>query len=162
ERPEIERSDGQWRYRRKLTLAMKRRANGQWVIGLHPFDDAGRVFQLADCPITDERLIAAWRDVMAASDFFPPPHELPPSVRLVENGTSIVMEGGNEWPKRAEFFRAIPGAVSLWWKQAHRARFLVAQRGTVAADASFIQVNTAVGAQLHAYVLDRARAHHPR
>lgn len=162
ERPEIERGDSQWRYRRKLTLAMKRRTNGEWVIGLHPFDNPGRVFQLADCPITDERLITAWRQVMAASNFFPPADELRASVRLVENGTSVVMEGGNEWPKRTEFFRAIPEAVSLWWKQAHRPRLLVAQRGTVAADASFIQVNTAVGARLHQYVLERTRAHHPR
>jgi 23S rRNA (uracil1939-C5)-methyltransferase len=162
ERPEIERSDDQWRYRRKLTLAMKRRANGSWVIGLHPYDDAGRVFQLADCPITDERLIDAWRAVMAAPEFFPPADELRASVRLLENGVSIVMEGGNEWPKRAEFFRAVPDAVSLWWKQAHRPRLLVAQRGMPAADASFIQVNSAVGARLHAYVLDRARAHRPR
>ncbi len=162
EPPEIERSDNEWRYRRKLTLAMKRRANGAWTIGLHPFDDAGRVFQLADCPISDERLIVAWREVMAASDFFPPADELRASVRLVDNGSSIVMEGGNEWPRRAEFFRAVPGAMSLWWKQAHRPRLLVAQRGTAAADASFIQVNSAVGARLHAYVLERARAHHPR
>jgi len=32
-----------------------------WTIGLHPFDDPVNVFQLADCPITDERVVAVWR-----------------------------------------------------------------------------------------------------
>jgi 23S rRNA (uracil1939-C5)-methyltransferase len=162
ERPEIERSEREWRYRRKLTLAMRRTRAGAWIIGLHPFDDASRVFQLADCPITEERVVGAWRDVMAASAHFPPADELRASVRLVDDGVAIVMEGGNEWPARAAFFRAVPSAVSLWWKQTHRARTLVAQRGEPGADASFVQVNTTVGERLHAYVLDRARAHKPR
>jgi 23S rRNA (uracil1939-C5)-methyltransferase len=162
DRPAIEPSESQWRYRRKLTLAMRRRARGEWIIGLHPFDDPVRVFQLGDCPITDERVVAAWRNVMTATDHFPPADELRASVRLVDGGVSIVMEGGNEWPSRAEFFRAVPNAVSLWWKQTHRARTLVAQRGTPGADASFVQVNTGVGERLHAYVLERARAHRPR
>ena len=53
--------------------------------------------------------------------------------------------------------RGAVGAVSLWWKPTHRPRLLVAQRGTPAADASFIQVNSAVGERLHAYVLERTR-----
>ena len=106
ERPGIERSESQWRYRRKLTLAM-RRQRGVWTIGLHPYDDPSQVFQLADCPITDKRVVAAWREVMAASAHFPPADELRASVRLAEPGVSIVMERGNEWPGRAEFFRAV-------------------------------------------------------
>src|SRR5262245_22000014 len=36
--PTIDESPKQWRYRQKLTLAMKRRRDGSWVIGLHPYD----------------------------------------------------------------------------------------------------------------------------
>jgi 23S rRNA (uracil1939-C5)-methyltransferase len=162
DRPDIERSERQWRYRRKLTLALRRQGGSPWITGLHPYDDPVRVFQLADCPITDERVVAAWREVMAASAHFPLADELRASVRLADNGVAIVMEGGNEWPARAEFFRAVPSAASLWWKQTHRARALVAQRGTPGPDASFTQVNTTVGERLHAYVLERARAHRPR
>jgi 23S rRNA (uracil1939-C5)-methyltransferase len=43
----------------------------------------------------------------------------------------------------------------------NRARSLVAERGASGASASFVQVNTGVGAALHEYVLDRARAHRP-
>jgi 23S rRNA (uracil1939-C5)-methyltransferase len=161
ERPGIERSEMEWRYRRKLTLAL-RRVKGKWIIGLHPYDDAARVFQLADCPITDERVVSAWREVMDASRHFPPADELRASVRLADEGVSVVMQGGNEWPARAEFFRAVPSTTSLWWRPAHRPRALVAQRGTPGADASFVQVNSSVGDRLHSYVLERARAHRPR
>jgi 23S rRNA (uracil1939-C5)-methyltransferase len=91
-------------------------------------------------------------------------------VRLLDGaGAAIVMEGGNAWPKRLAFFEAVPGATALWWKPAHRARSLVAQRGDgtrsgipgATATASFVQVNAAVANELRAYVLARARAHHP-
>ena len=49
--PPVRASPQQWRYRRKLTLAMRRRGDG-WMAGLHPYDAPGKVFALRDCPIT--------------------------------------------------------------------------------------------------------------
>ena len=158
--PAIEASPNQWRYRRKLTLAMRRRRDGTWVVGLHPYDAPSRVFQLYDCPITDEGVLAVWREVMAAHAHFPPADELRAFVQMLDSGTVVVMEGANAWPARAAFFAAVPSATSLWWKPANRARSLVAARGD--ASASFAQVNREVGARLHQHVLDRARAHEPR
>ncbi|MEO6877998.1 MAG: hypothetical protein ABI205_05915, partial [Gemmatimonadaceae bacterium] len=162
ELPAIEPSEKQWRYRHKLTLAMRRRGPGQWTIGLRPYDDPSAVFQLSDCLITDERVLAVWAQVMAAHEHFPASDELRASVRLLGDGASVVMEGGNSWPNRAAFFDAVPLATALWWRPAHRARSLVAERGTALAGASFAQVNAGVGALLHDYVLERARAHNPR
>jgi 23S rRNA (uracil1939-C5)-methyltransferase len=162
EAPEIVPSERQWRYRRKLTLAMKRDRTRDWVIGLHPYDDPVGVFQLVDCPITDERVVEIWRQVMAASEHFPPEEELRAFVQLTADGAAVVMEGGNSWPDRSRFFEAVPLATSLWWKPAHRSRSLVAERGRSAGEASFIQVNEEMGRALHAYVLERARAHQPR
>jgi 23S rRNA (uracil1939-C5)-methyltransferase len=161
ELPDIQPSAKEWRYRDKLTLAMRRAPGGPWVIGLHRYDDPVGVFQLVDCPITDERVLAVWQQVMAAQEHFPPADELRASVRLVADGASIVMEGGNAWTNRATFFSAVPLATALWWRPAHRARSLVAERGNPAAGASFAQVNAGVGALLHEYVLARARAHRP-
>jgi 23S rRNA (uracil1939-C5)-methyltransferase len=155
--PEIEPSEAQWRYRRKLTLGMRRGHSRDWVIGLHPFDDPVNVFQLADCPITDERVVAIWRQVMDAHRHFPIADELRASVRLLDDGAAVVVEGGNAWPERLAFFEAVPGATALWWRPAHRARSLVASRGTPAAGASFAQVNASMAARLHEFVLDRAR-----
>lgn len=162
ELPTIEPSRKEWRYRRKLTLAMRRVAGGEWIIGLHPYDDPVGVFQLADCPITDEHVMEVWRQVMEARAYFPPADELRASVQLFDQGSAIVMEGGHVWPARTEFFNAVPNATSLWWKPVNRARTLIAERGTTGASASFAQVNTDVGALLHAYVLERTRAHRPK
>ena len=158
--PIVEASERQWRYRRKLTLTMQRQRDG-WVIGLHPFDDPVAVFQLIDCPITDERVVAIWRDVMSAQSFFPDVDELRASVRLADEGASIVMEGGHRWEHRSAFFDAVPGATALWWRPTHRPRMLVATRSPRSASASFAQVNAGVGAAMQAYVLDRTRAHRP-
>lgn len=160
--PTVEASDKQWRYRSKLTLAMRRARGGDWTIGLHPYDDPVGVFQLADCPITDERVLAVWRQVVEAREHFPPADELRAAVQLTERGASVVVEGANAWPTRGAFFEAVPLATALWWRPVHRPRMLVAERGADAASASFVQVNRGVGAALHAYVLDRARAHDPR
>ena len=161
EPPDIEPSEEQWRYRHKLTLGMRRNRTGSWTIGLHPFDDPVNVFQLADCPITDERVLTIWRQVMEARRHFPVADELRGSVRLLDDGSAVVMEGGNAWPDRVAFFEAVPGATALWWRPAHRARSLVASRGAPAAGASFAQVNAAMGARLHDFVLDRARDYKP-
>ena len=161
ELPEIVPSEKQWRYRRKLTLAFRRRADGDWIIGLHPFDDPVGVFQLTDCPITDDAVMHVWRQIMEARRFFPPGDELRASVRVADDSVSVVMEGGNEWPSRAEFFNAVPVATSLWWKPLHRARMLVLERGAATAGASFAQVNTEVGQALREYVLDRTLSHRP-
>src|SRR5258705_8987864 len=108
---------------------MRRAPGGDWVIGLHPFDDPVGVFQLADCPITDERVMEVWRQVMEARTHFPPADELRASIQLVDHGASVVMEGGNTWPERSLFFAAVTGATALWWKPVNRARNLIAERG---------------------------------
>jgi 23S rRNA (uracil1939-C5)-methyltransferase len=161
ELPEIAPSERRWRYRRKLTLAMRQDRRGGWTIGLRPFDDPDRIFQLVDCPITDEQVLTVWRQVMSAHAFFPPEGELRAAVQLTDAGAAVVMEGGNSWPARRAFFEAVPLATSLWWKPANRGRSLVAERGAKAGSASFIQVNVEVGRALHDYVLERARAYAP-
>ena len=163
EMPDIEASEKQWRYRQKLTLALRRRGQDDWVIGLHPYDDPIGVFQLTDCPITADSVMHVWRQVMEARPFFPPGDELRASVRVDDDVATVVMEGGNEWPERAAFFDAVPTANALWWKPLHRARMLVAERGAAgkSAGASFAQINTEVGRALHEYVLDRAQAYRP-
>ncbi len=163
--PAIERSPRQWRYRRKLTLTMRRAdANDDWVIGLRAYDDPDHVFSLVDCPITDERVLAVWRDIASARRLLPESHELRGAVQLLGDEISIVVRGGHAWPNRADFFAAVLAATSLWWQPTHRARTLVASRragGAADASASFAQVNEGVGALLHTYVLARARSHQP-
>ena len=159
--PTIHASERQWRYRNKLTLAMRRGVNG-WTMGLHPYDDPAAVFQLADCPITDERVVAGWREIMAAAALLPDAAELRGTVRLAGGELVVLVRGGDDWSRAEAFFARLPSASALWWAPENRRATPLFERRSAPAGTSFGQVNEAVGAALHRYVVERARAHAPR
>ncbi len=158
---EVVASPAPWRYRQKLTLAIRQSARG-WYAGLHPYDAPGQVFALEDCPITDERVVDAWRGVMAAAELFPRARELRGAVRLLRDGASFTLEGGTAWPDGARLLDAVPALGEVWWRPEDARRRLVARRGEAGAPgAAFAQVNAAVAPLLRDYVLARVRAHAP-
>lgn len=190
--PRVRPSANEWRYRRKLTLALRRRGE-RWIAGLHPYDSPDRVFELRDCPITELPVLAAWREVLAASDDLPDAAELRGAVRLSDAGISFVLEGGRRWPRAKRFLERAPSLGALWWLRegadapelvAHRA---TAQRGAQASPAatatgdapirlgrpsaedednvpgsSFEQINAHVAAELKRHVIERVMLHAPR
>lgn len=161
ENPHVEPSETQWRYRRKLTLHL-RRDRGRWIAGLHPFDDPDAVFDLADCPITDERVLSVWAQLRSAFELLPRERTLRMSVRLLDEGASAVVEGGRAWRAPEGLLEEAPALTELWWRPDGGRRRLVAQRdGAAASGASFAQVNEGVAARLREHVLGRARAHQP-
>ena len=108
--PEIHAGTNAWRYRRKLTLAL-RRSGETWRAGLHAYDDPARVFSLKDCRISDERLMIVWREILAASAHFPSAIQLRGAVRLLGdsgNHAAFVLEGGRDWTSHEAFFAAVP------------------------------------------------------
>lgn len=160
--PSIEPSPQEWRYRTKLTLAMRRRG-GRWIAGLHPYDDPARVFALADCPITDSRVVSAWREVMNADAFFPDANELRGSIRITRGGPTFVMMGGESWAARDQFSGAVPSISAIWWEPAEKSRRLLwDKRANKSPSASFAQVNAEMADVLRSYVLERARDANPR
>jgi 23S rRNA (uracil1939-C5)-methyltransferase len=161
--PRIERSPKELRYRTKLTLAMRRRG-ARWIAGLHPYDDPSRIFALADCPITDSCVVAAWRDIMEADAYFPDAKELRGSVRITSGGPTFVMIGGESWGARDQFSAAVPSISAVWWEPADNKprRLLYDKRQDRDPSASFAQVNAEMAAILSSYVLDRARSYEPR
>jgi 23S rRNA (uracil1939-C5)-methyltransferase len=163
EEPPVHPSANAWRYRSKLTLAIRRDRDG-WYAGLRRFDDPDSVFQLRVCLITADRVVALWRDVMAASDHFPGAQELRGAVRVERDGAaSFMLEGGDRWPGAAAFFERVGVLRSLWWTPAGGARRRLAVRDDAAPhpDASFAQVNDATARLMEDHVLSRVRAHRP-
>jgi 23S rRNA (uracil1939-C5)-methyltransferase len=162
--PEILAGTNAWRYRRKLTLAM-RRAGDAWMCGLHAYDDPSHVFPLEDCPISDERLVAIWREILAASATFPAAIQLRGAVRLLgdaANRAAFVLEGGRDWTAHEAFFAAVPSLAALWWIPDNGARRLLADRRTAGEPgASFAQVNPEIAARLEAFVVEAVMAHGP-
>ncbi len=165
EPPVIERSPEEWRYRTKLTLAMRRRG-ARWIAGLHPYDDPLDVFALADCPITDRRVVATWREVMNADAYFPDGKELRGSVRITRDGPTFVMSGGRSWAARDQFSAAVPSVSALWWEPdgdgGTERRKLYDRRSDRSPSASFAQVNAGVAALLRDYVVSLTVARAPK
>jgi 23S rRNA (uracil1939-C5)-methyltransferase len=159
ETPRIEATDKPWRYRRKLTLALRRR-DDRWIAGLHRYDTLD-VFPLEDCLITEQPVVQAWARIVEQQHLLPLASELRGAVRLLDPGFSFTVEGGREWTRRAELFQAIPEMVELWWKPEEKSRRLLESRTGDRAGASFVQVNPGVAEQLRAWVIARALAVRP-
>jgi 23S rRNA (uracil1939-C5)-methyltransferase len=159
--PQVVSSGSEWRYHSKLTMAMRRRPGG-WIAGLHTYDDPGRVFALADCPITDRRVVATWREIMAASEFLPNASSLRGSVRWTDDGPAFVLTGATRWSEHGRFFEAVPTLSALYWEREGSSRQLLGDRRPRATpDASFGQVNPVVAGVLREYVFDRVMSFQP-
>src|SRR5262249_42946452 len=62
--PEIVEATEEWRYRSKITLAVKSVHGAKGITaGFHPQGRPNAVFALRDCHIADVRLMALWREV---------------------------------------------------------------------------------------------------
>jgi 23S rRNA (uracil1939-C5)-methyltransferase len=162
EPPHVEPSISEWRYRRKLTLAMQRRG-ARWIAGLHPYDSPRTIFALEDCPITDERVVAIWKTIMEAQSLLPLASALRGAVRIDgEMSATFVLEGGGAWPDAPRFFDAVPALSELWWIPEKKRRRLMQQRGEASTlGASFAQVNAPVAARMQEYVLARVMSYRP-
>ena len=159
--PELRGGDRVWRYRRKLTLALRREGE-VWRAGLHAYDHPGRVFSLDDCPIADERLVAIWKQILGAQAHFPDAAELRGSARLLDQRAALVIEGGGAWPGHAAFFAAVPSLAALWWTPERGARRLLHDRRERAVPgASFVQVNPEMAERLAVFIVDAVMAHAP-
>jgi 23S rRNA (uracil1939-C5)-methyltransferase len=147
--PEIRAAGEQWRYRTKITLAVRRGP----VAGFHPYDRPDRVFPLVDCLIADARLMSLWR-------------QLQPHLRLLPGGATrltlrldreatrhlVVESAGEPWAGRtAEQLRATlngeegDGEVVCWWQPVDGAPRVVAGPATGFPATAFEQVNPAMG-----------------
>lgn len=163
---DVRASGNEWRYRSKLTLAIRKSASGEWTAGLHRYDDPSKIFRLEDCPITDSRAVAVWRSILEHSQFFPDSQPLRGSVRLTSDGAVFTLIGAAHFSMAADLFAAVPSLAALWWENDAGTRRLLQDRRlhkeTQSPTASFAQVNEAVAAQLRAYVIDRVTSHLPR
>ena len=156
--PPVVASPAEWRYRNRLTLAMRWQGgeSGGWMAGLHRWDDVDAIFQLEECPITDDAVVGAWREIFAASSLLPRASELRGSVRLVGGALTFVLEGGSDWPRAHDFAQRVPALSVVRWHDATGRRRVIADRATHALPAaSFDQVNADVAARLQEHVVAR-------
>lgn len=150
-----------WAYRTKLTLTM-RRQGASCLVGLRHRDNPDGVFELRECPISDPRVVAAWREVGAARHLFPVERTLSGAIRLDGDDLVFVLNGGRSWPSARSFAAACSSlAVVRWHPQGHSPRVIADRRASGLPAASFQQVNPAVASLMHAAVVERAMSHAP-
>lgn len=125
-------SGAPWAYRGRLTLTLKARG-AAWIGGLHPFDDASRVFALETCPIAKPSLVHAWHAVRARARGLPKATELRVALRAVNDDASqiaIVIVGGSEWVEARTWASALSrgnsSIVAVWWQRADGTRVSLA------------------------------------
>lgn len=145
--PELRAGASPWRYRHRLSLALRRSDTG-WLAGLHAWDDPRIVFSLVDCRIADTRVMSLWREVLAAAALFPDAPALRGTVRLVGDRGAFSLEGGTAWAEAAEFAQQLPSFDGVWWTPEGARRRRVGGPAGDAPLASFSQVNPEVATMM--------------
>jgi 23S rRNA (uracil1939-C5)-methyltransferase len=145
EDPEIVEALEEWRYRSKISMAAKAVA-----IGLHPYDRPNFVFPLADCHITDFRLMALWRELRGKLAMLPQPlTRLTLRLDREERRHILAESAGEPWLNADELRRAlqhsVDGEIICWWHPLEGAARVVAGPQTGFPATAFEQVNPGMG-----------------
>ena len=151
--PEIVEAVEEWRYRAKVSMAVKAGA-----AGFHPYDRANFVFPLADCHITDFRLMALWRELKARRDLLPAGLTRL-TLRLDRDGRRhVIAEAtGEPWldAERLRSALSTPDAVVCWWHPVDGAARVMAGPATGFQATAFEQVNPGMGALARRWAVDQ-------
>jgi len=151
--PEIVEAVAEWRYRSKISLAVKARA-----AGFHPHDQPNFVFPLADCHIADFRLAALWRDVRTRLDLLPPglSHL---TLRLDREARRHVIAeaSGEPWLDAERLRRALPDpeTVVCWWRPVDGVARVMAGPATGFPATAFEEVNPEMGILARRWAVER-------
>lgn len=143
--PEIVEALDEWRYRSKISMEAKGLA-----IGLHPYDRPNFVFPLADCHITDFRLMALWRELRSRLSLLPQPLTRL-TLRLDRDARRhiIAESAGEPWLNAEELRGALRGSVDgeiiCWWEPVDGAARVMAGPATGFPATAFEQVNPGMG-----------------
>ncbi len=126
-------SGKEWEYRGRLTLTLLKRSAG-WIGGLHPHDDASRVFALTECPISHPALVQAWLALAPFLRGLPDAPKLRLGLRLAGSDpdaprVALVIEGGALWPDGVAWARRVvaahPALHAIWWARVSGERVLL-------------------------------------
>ena len=152
----------EWRYRSKISMAVKAtggRTDGL-TVGLHPYDRSNFVFPLADCHITDFRLMALWRELRSRLALLPQPLSRL-TLRLDRHGRRhIIAESAGEPWLNADELRgalqpAVDGEIVCWWQPVDGAARVVAGPATGFPATAFEQVNPGMGAVTRQWAVEQ-------
>ena len=148
----------QWRYRARIVMAVQHGGGRGTTVGLHPFDEPGRVFPLVDCEITDVRLMALWRELQAHLALFPE-RMTRLTLRLDRDGARhVIAESPGEPWRAGDRLRAALAdgdALVCWWQPLNGAARVVAGPATGFPATAFEHDNPPAAAAVRQWVVDQ-------
>ncbi|HEU0012725.1 MAG TPA: TRAM domain-containing protein [Longimicrobium sp.] len=172
EAPEVVPSPGEFRYRNRVSFALRRREAGRVEAGFHVLGAPDEVLDLdGSCLMPEEPISRAW-DALRRG-WGPDARLLPSGERLrltlranAAGGVSLLVEGGYLPGRPDELLAAVDGLVSVWHRPGEGAAELIAgapglpetwgEETLELSGAAFLQVNRGAAALLEAHVLERA------
>jgi 23S rRNA (uracil1939-C5)-methyltransferase len=137
-------------------MAVKGGEGSPTAIGLHPYDRPNFVFPLADCHITDFKVMALWRDLRAHLDLLPRPlTRLTLRLDRDERRHVIAESAGEPWLNAEDLRRSLGSDVVCWWQPVDGAARVVAGPATGFPATAFEQVNPGMGAVTRRWAVEQ-------
>ncbi len=161
------------RYRNRVSFTLKRLRSGRVVAGFHELERPARVVDLGgDCLLPEAPVARAWDALRGA--WGPGARRLPAggtlrlTLRAVEGGVVLVVEGGRGSGDAPALLDAVPDLQAVWRKDAKGPAQLLAGRGDTTeawlgerfpvGASAFLQVNREAAELLHAAVVEAVDA----
>jgi 23S rRNA (uracil1939-C5)-methyltransferase len=167
--PEVVPSPREFRYRNRVSFALRRLSPGRVVAGFHSLRDPGRIVDLdGGCLLPEEPISLAWDRLRAQwgpdADLLPPGDRLRLTLRATAAGAvSLLIEGGHPGGSPDELLERVEGVESVWHRPGPAPAALVAgapglpeswgEEEVELGGAAFLQVNRHAARLLEDHVL---------
>lgn len=170
--PEVVPSPAEFRYRNRVSFALRRVGAGEVVAGFHALRDPERIVDLdGRCLLPEEPIARAWDGLRAA--WGPDASRLPSGDRLrltlratAEGRVSLLVEGGFSPGRPGELLEAVPGLEAIWHRPGPAPPRLIAgapglpeswgDETVELSGAAFLQVNRGAARLLEEHVIRAA------
>jgi 23S rRNA (uracil1939-C5)-methyltransferase len=172
EAPVVVPSPGEFRYRNRVSFALRRLRGAGVVAGFHALGDPGRIVDLdGSCLLPEAAVARAWDQLRAGwgegADRLPAGERLRLTLRATESGeVSLLVEGGSTPGEPQALLEAVPALASVWHRPGPEPAALVAgapglpetwgEETVALSGAAFLQVNRAAARLLEEHVVGLA------
>ena len=172
EPPEVVPSPREFRYRNRVSFALRRGGSGRVEAGFHAIGEPDALVDIGgDCLLPEEPISRVWDAIRASwgpdARLLPSGERLRLTLRSTASGeVSLLVEGGFTPGRPEELMERVPGLVAVWHRPREASPELIAgapglpetwgDETVELSGTAFLQVNREAAALLEAHVLERA------
>lgn len=168
----VEPSPCEFRYRTRMRFTLKRLRGGEVLAGFHKLGNPGHIVDVAgECVLPEEPIIGVWAGVREAwgdgATLLPRGTTLHLTIRQVEEGVIMLVEGGHGLGRAEQILEKVPGLIAIWVKNGGKPPVLAAGMENTTeirggetfslGPAAFLQVNAGASEKLLGAVIEAVR-----